>query len=379
MTEQCQSRGTPTGPPQWCVMGVAAIEGKSSTRLATRRSRTASIGIERRRDRRAPVVGRTSSAECQAPVSRPLAVDDHVSTVGERRSIGESDRRPLFVVERLGRDHHRVDRDQVAVVLGELGGVGLGGPHRPHRNARPRGRSSPGAVRSARRRCARRTGRHVALAAAATPWVRRAGWTTAQWRCEQRPPHIGGGALPACLAGVEPPVVVGVEPELEYSASSAWMRSTCGDDRARSIVPPFDEVAVDRLGSLTRPTSSTVSCIANCIAPRRAVACSSRSAGSRRGGPSTIHHCVRRPEPDDLRFEDRDPQCRIGRRGNNRSRGLCGRRRRWRRRTADHQEALAGDRESPARCRATSSVRRGRAVARRKGTLRPTQTWGRSP
>ena len=119
------------------------------------------VGVVRRRDRRAPVVRRPPPPEGQAAVSRALAVDDDVPAVGECRALGESEHRPLLGAQWLGGDHQRVDRDHVAVMVGELGGVRLGGTNDDIGADVRSARSSRGAVRFGRRPCARRTGPRV--------------------------------------------------------------------------------------------------------------------------------------------------------------------------------------------------------------------------
>ena len=242
------------------------------------------------------MVRRATSPERQAAIGRPLAVDDDVPAVGERRAIGESERRPLLVAQWFGGDHQRVDRDQVAVMVGELGGVGLG-----------RQNDHVGAYDAAGRRDAvgidALDGR--ALEEPNPAPSRGGGDAVCQPRrmddramgCEQRSADVGRGARTARLVGVEPPVVIGAEPMLrvlgELGPDAVDLRRRSGE-----IDPPtLHVVTVDRLGGddAVRPRRRSRASSVGGRSPRRVRGGGRRSTGSSGAVPSTIRRCGRSP------------------------------------------------------------------------------------
>ena len=111
----CQSRGTPSGPPQRWVISARSSTGNRSTSSRTQvRGASARPGRTSGRMRGAQVVRRTAPAEREPVVGRPLAVDDQVPRVGERLRAVQADLRPDLGRQRLGGDHVGVDRGDVA-------------------------------------------------------------------------------------------------------------------------------------------------------------------------------------------------------------------------------------------------------------------------
>ena len=201
-------------------------------------------------------------------------------------------------------------------MVGELGGVGLGGPndhvaaddtagggHAAWIDALDGGaleepdatpsRGGGDAVRQARRMDDRAMG------------------------CEQRSSDVGGGAVPARLVGVEPPVVIGAEPDARRTRRA---RRGCGRPAAtigrdRSSRPSRSGSRSTRRRRRDRPRRrSRASPVAERSRRVASVAATNGRQAHReqRRAPSTV--AAARAEPHRRPLEHRDPQRRIGRR-----------------------------------------------------------------
>ena len=331
------------------------------------------------------MVGRAAATERDAVVRRPLAVDDQVPCVGHRLAAGPAD----LVPDRLsGAARSRSSTSRSGTTsrrARERRGQRLGraddhvGAHRAMLGAqRVPGRSlAPASARRARRR-ARST-------ASASPRASRAGWIAAQ---------CGVCAAPSWSAtSMRSRAAVASSHRSSSSAkpTRAWRDSACSRPRWAALRgeagrAALDEVAVDAL--VGADLADLVDGVVHRLLHRdrapavRAMADRRRLDGEERRAPAAV--AARRAEARDLRLEDRDPQRRIGamqvvRRPQAGVAGAddgdvdtAGRR------ATEH-----GARASPAPCRARGcAIRRSGRLSgpsRRKGTLTPTQTWGRSP
>ena len=77
---------------------------------------------------RGEVVGRTATAEGEASVGGALAVDDQVPVVAEGLAVGQPDGIPHRPAQRLGRQHERVDRRELASQARQCRGEAFGRP-----------------------------------------------------------------------------------------------------------------------------------------------------------------------------------------------------------------------------------------------------------
>ena len=114
------SRGrSPSGPPQACVNAASLDGGKQVDQHPVQRGEHGRVAVVLRPDPGAEVVRRAAAAEGEPAVGGALAVDDQVPVVGEGLALAQPDPVPHVVGQRLGGDHQRVDRRDVAAQAGQ--------------------------------------------------------------------------------------------------------------------------------------------------------------------------------------------------------------------------------------------------------------------
>ncbi len=133
-------------PTRW-VTAAPPMAGNRPRSVRAMASCVARVVVELGLHGRAEVVRRAPPAEGEAPVRRPLPVDDQVAGVVEGLPVAQPDLVPRGVGQRLGGDHERVERHQRPALAVERGGVALGGPDDDVGLERCPGRCARGPVR----------------------------------------------------------------------------------------------------------------------------------------------------------------------------------------------------------------------------------------
>ena len=158
---QHQSRGTPSGPPQWWV--IAARRRPGSARRASARAAPARRRCARRPRRAGSPGGRARRARRSRCGRRACAARRRRGGGGRRPSRGRPSRsRPRLGRQRLGRDHQRVERHEAPPLARLLDRERLGRAQHRARAHDAAGADARDRARSPRRPCARRSSRRAA-------------------------------------------------------------------------------------------------------------------------------------------------------------------------------------------------------------------------
>ena len=150
--------------------------------------------------------------------------------------------------------------------------------------------------------------------AAARPRASRAGWMAAQCGVYVAPSTPDAATRSAASARFSSRRSASPKPNARYSATSSWARWSWLGERASMTVPPLAQWQSMSSAAATRPTSSTVSCMARYMATAACVPGHPLQLGQRRREQRRAPAAVPagRAEAGDVLLAHRDPQSRAG-------------------------------------------------------------------